>query len=40
MNIQNYITRIDIKLREKLNPYLGPLRRRLGGGENAIHYYF
>lgn len=31
MNIQNYITRIDIKLREKLNPYLGPLRRRLGG---------
>lgn len=31
MNIQNYITRIDIKLREKLNPYLGPLRRCLGG---------
>lgn len=31
MNIQNYITRIDINLREKLNPFLGPLRRRWGG---------
>lgn len=30
MNIQNYITRIDINLREELNPFLGPLRRRWG----------
>jgi uncharacterized protein (DUF1919 family) len=22
------LTKIDVKLREKLNPYLGPLRRR------------
>lgn len=39
MNIQNYITRIDINLREKLNPFLGPLRRRWGGKYTVYNYF-
>ena len=39
MSFKSYYDRLRHKIVERTNPYLGGLRRRLGGGKFSVYSY-